>query len=346
MYKQLNMEAAGSIARRIAMAGLGLALVASVRVAARAATPEGSPLRVELPAPAEACTDDGWGSSDSDANGFRIQRRLRDGLRLCARVRGPVAFDSSTGAIRELPAGSSVLVETRSARGDSQRMLVSSEPGGPRHQWWVNGASLPVDDGARGWLQDALVVIAAEREIGGIQGEVGRLQGEIGRIQGEIGTLQGRIGEIQGEIGALQGRIGAIQGERGRLQGEIGSHQGAIGGLEASRFDAAAARAREIDQEIARHRAAIRELEAKLESSAYRKRLDDAEAELRAFERNSSGRIDELERKIEAIRRADRIGQLEKQIEDLHADDRIDEIKRRVAPVVERLARRVHTPGS
>ena len=283
------------------------------------------------------------GTHDGD---FSLQHTLGGGQRLCARVHGLVRFDERTGAIRELPGGSSMLIETGGAQSRSQRMLVTEERGELRYQWWLNGASQQVDDAARAWLKDALEVVAAYHEIGEIQGQVGSLQGEIGTIQGEIGTLQGRIGTIQGEIGTLQGRIGTIQGERGSVQGEIGSHQGAIGSLEGARWSASGSLKQQIDGEIRQHEAEIRKLEAKLESGALSRRLSDAEAELAAFEKSSRGKIAELERQIDAIRNEDAIGKLEKQIDALHADDRIDEIKRRVAPTVERLKAHVRTLGS
>jgi beta-lactamase regulating signal transducer with metallopeptidase domain/predicted nucleic acid-binding Zn-ribbon protein len=291
------------------------------------------------------------GPSGVEANGrhdgdFSLQHTLGDGQRLCARVHGFVRFDERTGAIRELPGGSSVLIETRAVEGRSQRMLVTEERGELRYQWWLNGASQQVDDAARAWLKDALEVVAAYHEIGEIQGQVGSLQGEIGSIQGEIGSLQGEIGQVQGEIGSLQGRIGSIQGERGSLQGEIGSHQGAIGSLEGARWSASSSLKQQIDGEIRQHEAEIRKLEAKLQSSAFSKRLSDAEAELAAFEKSSRGKIAELERQIDAIRSEDGIGKLEKQIDALHADDRIDEIKRRVAPTVERLKAQVRALGN
>jgi phage host-nuclease inhibitor protein Gam len=290
------------------------------------------------------------GPSGVEANGthdgdFSLQHTLGDGQRLCARVHGFVRFDERTGSIRELPGGSSVLIETRGAQGRSQRMLVTEERGELRYQWWRNDASQPVDDAARAWLKDALEVVAAYREIGEIQGQVGSLQGEIGSIQGEIGSLQGDIGSVQGEIGSLQGRIGSIQGERGSLQGEIGSHQGAIGSLEGTRRSASRSLEQQIDAEIRQHEAEIRTLESKLQSSAFAKRLSDAEAELAAFEKSSRGKIAELERQIDVIRSDDGIGKLEKQIDALHADDRIDEIKRRVAPTVERLKAQVRALG-
>jgi len=282
-----------------------------------------------------ACTD-GFASSFTDTlsegfsgfdidgvhGAFSMQHSLGGGQRICARIHGPVRFDERTGAIRELPPGSSVLIATR-VRGGSQRMLVTREQGELRYQWSLNGVDKPLDDAARAWLKDALEVVAAYREIGSIQGEVGSLQGEIGTIQGEIGTLQGRIG--------------SIHGERGGLQGEIGSHQGAIGSLEGARWNASRSRQQQIDGEIQQHEVEIRKLEAKLESTAFRSRLSEAEAELAAFQKTTDGKIAELERQIDALRGEDKIGKLEKQIEDLHADDRIDEIKRRVAPAVERL---------
>lgn len=357
-FKTLNTdEPRDAVARRAGVALSGLAVLATVLITVGAAAPPGSPLRVVVPAtvaaaePAHAasaatsCDDAGYSSFTREGE-LQIQRPLSDGVRLCARVRGPVRFEPRSGAIRELPVGSSLLVETRTAKGASQRMLVTRDEGELRQQWWRDGASRPVDDAAQAWLADALEVVAADREVGALQGEVGRLQGQIGRVQGEVGRLQGEIGRIQGEIGALQGRVGRVQGERGSLQGEIGSHQGAIGSLQGSRWNASPTREKQIETEIAEHEAAIRKLEARLESSEITQRLSGAEAELAAFEESSRGRIAELERQIDAIRSEDRIGALEKQIEDLHADDQIDEIKRRVAPAAERLAARVRAFGS
>jgi beta-lactamase regulating signal transducer with metallopeptidase domain/predicted nucleic acid-binding Zn-ribbon protein len=295
-----------------------------------------------------ACRDEVGG--DFSANGthdgdFSLQHYLGDKQRLCARVEGPVQFDEQTGAIRQLPAGSSVLIETREREASSQRMLVTEEKGEPRYQWWLNDTSRPVDDNARAWLRDALEVVSAFRAIGSLQGEVGSLQGEIGSIQGEIGSLQGEIGSLQGEEGNLQGKIGSIQGEVGSLEGEIGSHQGAIGGLQAARSEASGPLRQQIDAEIQQHEAAIRKLEARKDEGALSRRLSEAEAELRAFQKASRGQIAELERKIEAIRSEDGIGKLERRIQDLHADDRISTIKRRVDPTVERLKERIRNLG-
>jgi phage host-nuclease inhibitor protein Gam len=371
-FKRLDAVASEAVGNARAAALLGLALPAATLLAVGAATPPSSPLRVEVPAAAAvaepersgflggACMDrfsGGFrgtiseGPSGVEANGvrdgdFSLQHSLGDGQRLCARVHGLVRFDERTGAIRELPGGSSVLIETRGTKDRSQRMLVTQEQGELRYQWWLNGASHPVDDDARAWLKDALEVVSAYHEIGEIQGEVGSLQGEIGRVQGEIGSLQGEIGRVQGEIGSLQGRIGRVQGERGGLQGEIGSHQGAIGSLEGARWNASRSRQQQIDGEIQQHEAEIRKLEAKLESSAFRSRLSEAEAELSAFQKSADGKIAELERQIDAIRREDKIGRLEKEIEALHVDDRIDEIKRRVAPTLDRLKAQIRKLGS
>ena len=351
-FKGLNTRTEATRPGR-AVALVGLAILAMTLVGAGATAPPASPIRVEVPVaaagdePARAvgarsfCGDARGGGftrtfSDDDGD-FELRHYLGDGSRLCARVRGPVRFDERSGAIRTLGAGGSVLVETRGRQGGSQKMRVTSEGGELRYEWSLNGTSRPVDDAARAWLADALEVVAAFQEIGSIQGEVGSLQGEIGSIQGEIGSLQGQIGSIQGEIGSLQGRIGSIQGERGSLQGEIGSHQGAIGGLQGARWNASASLEKQIDAEIKQHEAEIRKLEVKLESSAFRKRLDDAQAELETYQKTARGEIAELEKQIDAIRARDEIGKLEKQIEDLHADDRIDAIKRRVAPTVERL---------
>ena len=279
--------------------------------------------------------------SGHDEGSFSLQHTLGDGRRLCARVRGPVLFDERTGEIRELPRGSSVLVETGGRSKSGERMLITGEQGQPRHQFWLNGSERPVDDRARAWLKDALEAVAAFRAIGQIQGEVGTLQGEIGTIQGKIGTLQGRIGTIQGKQGTLQGKIGSIQGEQGTLQGEIGTHQGAIGSLEGARWSASADLKKQIDKEIQEHEAAIRKLEAENDTGTLSRRLSEAEAELRAFQQSSSGQIRDLERQIEAIHSENQIAKLEKQIDDLHADDRIAEINRRLAPTLERLKARI-----
>ena len=92
-----------------------------------------------------------------------------------------------------------------------------------------------------------------------------------------MGRLQGEIGSIQGQIGSLQGKVGSIQGERGSLQGGIGGHQGAIGGLQATRWQADAAQKARIDREIATHEAAIRKLEAELDTGDLSARLAAAE---------------------------------------------------------------------
>jgi peptidoglycan hydrolase CwlO-like protein len=351
-FKRVNGDGEAT-GRGRAVSLVGLAILAATLVGAGATAPPASPIRVEVPVAAAGeparvattksfCSDGMSGSftrhsSDDGDQDFQLQHTLAEGSRLCARVLGPVRFDERSGAIRTLGPDGSVVIETRSRQGGSQKMRVTSDGGELRYDWSVNGASRPVDDGARAWLADALEVVAAYHEIGRIQGEVGSLQGEIGSIQGEIGSLQGRIGSIQGEIGSLQGRIGSIQGERGSLQGEIGSHQGAIGGLQGSRWNASASLEKQIDAEIRQHEAEIRKLEAKLESSDFRKRLGDAEAELETYQKTARGEIAELEKQIDAIRARDEIGKLEKQIEDMHADDRIDAIKRRVAPTVERL---------
>jgi chromosome segregation ATPase len=266
-----------------------------------------------------------------------FQHDFGAGQRLSARVVGDVLFDDRTGAIRELPRGSSVLIEARMPGQGSQRMLITEEQGEPRHEWRLNGDARPVDADARAWLKEALEVFAAYRAIGDIRGHVGSLQGEIGSIQGEIGALQGHIGSIQGEEGSLQGKIGSIQGERGGLQGEIGGHQGAIGILRAARSSASADSRRRIDGEIEQHEAAIRKLEAEQDDGTLARRLAQAEAELRAFQQASPGRIRELERQIAAIQSENEIGRLEQEIEDVHAEERVDEIERRVAPASERL---------
>jgi beta-lactamase regulating signal transducer with metallopeptidase domain len=267
---------------------------------------------------------------------FALQQNLGNGQRLCARVHGPVRFDERTGAIVELPSGSSVSVETR-GRNRTRRVLVVPDSAGPRYEWWLDGAPRAADDAARAWLTDALEVIASYRAIGGIQGQVGSLQGEIGSIQGEVGSLQGKIGSVQGRIGSLQGQVGSIQGEEGSLQGEIGGHQGAIGGLEANRWDASAAEKARIDEKIAAHQAEIRKLQAEISSGQLARRLAEAEAELRAAEEKGQREIAAIERQIEDVHAEARISGLEKKIADLHAEDRIAEIERRMKPAVDRL---------
>jgi beta-lactamase regulating signal transducer with metallopeptidase domain/predicted nucleic acid-binding Zn-ribbon protein len=333
--------------RGVAVAAV--AVLASTVLAAAAASRPHAAAAAASPAPAAdetTCMDgiDGhFGSrfteqlSDDDARGdFTLQHHLGDGRRLCARVRGGVRFDARDGSIRDLPKGASVLVETR-GRGRSERMLVTGEADGPRHQWSRNGVAQPVDDAARAWLKDALEVVGGYREIGSIQGEVGSLQGEIGSLQGQIGALQGKIGSIQGEEGSLQGKVGSIQGEQGSLQGEIGSHQGAIGGLEAKRWRSGEAELARIDRQIDDHQKAIRKLEEELTSGSLPRRLSQAQAELRDFQKTGGQRIADLQRQIDAIEAENGIGRLERQIEDLHADTRVAEIERRMRPALERL---------
>ncbi len=274
--------------------------------------------------------------SDEESGDFALQQNLGDGRLLCARVMGRVRFDERTGAIREMPSGSSVSVETRGGKG-SGRVVVTAGPGEPRYEWWLDGAPRTPDDAARAWLVDALEVVAGFRAIGRIQGHIGGLQGEIGGIQGEVGGLQGEIGGIQGEVGGLQGKIGSLQGEEGGLQGEIGGHQGAIGGLEASRWQASAAEQARIDDQISTHRGAIRRLEAEIGSRQLGRRIAAAEAELQKAEEKARGEIAEIQRRIEDVHAEERIGRLERQIADLHAEDRIAEIERRVAPALGRL---------
>jgi flagellar biosynthesis chaperone FliJ len=273
---------------------------------------------------------------------FGLQHDLGDGQRLCARIHGPVRFDERDGAIRELPPGASVEIETSEGRTRSQRMLITEESGGPRYQWWRNGAAQALDDPARAWLADALAVVAAFRAIGSLQGQVGSLQGAIGSIQGEVGSLQGQIGSIQGEEGSLQGKIGSIQGELGSLQGAIGGHQGAIGGLQGARWRASAAQLEQIEREIQQHEAAIRKLEAEMTTRGFSRRISEAESELRTFQQGQERRIADLRRQIEAVHAESRIDQLKRQIDDLHADDRIEVIKREMRPALERLKAHVH----
>lgn len=290
------------------------------------------------------------GPSGTDFKGvteddFALQQRFEGGRVLCARVHGPVRFDERDGSIRELPSGSSVVVETREGRSKSQRMLITTEQGERRYQWWLNGVSGEPDEGARAWLADSLEVMAAFRAMGAIEGQVGSLQGAIGSIQGQIGSLQGEIGSIEGEEGSLQGTIGSIQGEEGSLQGEIGSHQGAIGSLEGSRGQASAAQQARIDREIAVHEAAVKKLEAEMASLGFSRRTAEAEADLRAFEKSGQARIAELERQIQGIEAEGRIGHLERQIEDLHAEEQVGEIERRMKPALERLKVRLQSFG-
>jgi hypothetical protein len=344
---------------RRALAGVSLGVLAALVVGASAAVPlrgaASKPMIAAMPAVSADSPDnrtcrEGMGGSFSgsfdDGTGFSLQHRLGDGQRLCARVRGPVRFDERDGSILELPRGSSVEMETRRG-GTSQRMLVTEENGQPKHQWWLNGSAQAVDANARVWFADALAVVGGYRQIGSIQGQVGSLQGEIGSIQGEVGSLQGQIGSIQGQVGRLQGKIGSIQGERGSVQGGIGGHQGAIGGLQATRWNADAAQRARIDREIATHEAAIRKLEAELDTGDLAARLAAAEKELDTFERGEARtRIADLERQIRDVRAEERIDALEKQIQDLHADERIAEIERRLKPIVERLKAQVVRLGS
>lgn len=288
-----------------------------------------------------ACASPARPGSDSSTtlgdDHVSFQYGLVNGFRLSAHVEGPVVFDDQTGAIRSLPHGSSVLIETLAPSGSSQRMLITEEQGALHYEWSLNGGAQSVDDDARAWLETALEAFAAYREIGGIQGHVGSLQGQIGSIQGRIGALQGRIGAIQGEEGSLQGRIGAIQGERGALEGQIGSHVAAIGSLQAARAAANDDLRKLIDRDIQQHEAAIRELQTKRDQSDLPRRLAKAEADLRAFQESSRGKVADLERQIDAIHGENEIPALEQQIEDVHAEERVDAIERRVAPTVEHL---------
>ena len=337
--------------RVVAVAGLAILGSTVLGVACAApAPPQGAtepPPRAPAQDAAPVRTDEGTveisigpadfdGAMDEDHDVSFIHH-FGDGLRLSARFYGPVVIDERSGAILTLPRGSSALIETRGLQGSSQRMLITEEQGTLRHEWWLDSDARPVDDDARAWLATALEVIAAYREMGEIQGYVGSLQGQIGSIQGQIGSLQGRIGAIQGEEGSLQGKIGSIHGERGSLMGEIGSHQGAIGSLQAARASAGDELRKLIDGEIQEHEAAIRELEAVLNTGELARRLAAAEAELRAFQKGSRGAIAELERQIAAIRGRNEIADLEQDIGDVHAEERIDAIELRVAPIVERL---------
>ena len=276
---------------------------------------------------------------------FTLQHNLGNGRRLCATVKGPVRFDERDGSIREIPAGSSVSVETR-AGNRSQLMRVTGEAGAPRYEWWLDGASRPVDDAARTWLAHALEVVADYRAIGSIQGQVGSLQGEIGSIQGQVGSLQGEIGSIQGRIGSLQGHIGSIEGERGGMEGRIGGEEGAIGGLEGRRWQASAAEKASIDKEIASHRTTIEKLRAEMASRQFDRRIADAQAELQAEEKKAKAEIAALERKIEDVRADEKIAALNRKIADLHAEDRIAEIETRLKPALERLHADMQRLGS
>ena len=275
-----------------------------------------------------------WTGTEND--NFTLQHDLGDARRLCATVKGSVRFDERDGSIRELPPGSSVAVETRGRKG-TQLMRVAGEAGAPRYEWWIDGASRPVDDAARAWLAHALEVVASYRAIGSIQGQVGSLQGEIGSIQGEVGSLQGEIGSIQGRIGGLQGSIGSIEGERGGMEGRIGGEEGAIGGLEGRRWQANANEKATIDKEIASHRAAIEKVRAEMASRNFDRRIADAQAELRAEEKKAQAAIAAVERKIDDIHADEKIVGLNKKIADLHADERIAEIEKRLKPALERL---------
>lgn len=97
----------------------------------------------------------------------------------------------------------------------------------------------------------------------------------------------------------------------------------------------------------ATHEAAIRKLEAELDSGDLSARLAAAEKELDSFDRGEARtRIADLERQIRDVRADDRIEALEKQIQELHADDRIAEIERRLKPIVERPKAQVVRLGS
>ncbi len=323
----MNLDSIVPVARRAALAVLALAAtVVGVRAAAH-----GSHRRVGS---SETYNDDG---------SFTLTRDLGDGRRMSVHVSGPVRFEDN-GTLGTIGPGGVVAIDTGDSRNE-QRMLITSEDGKPRYQWWVNGKVHAVDADAQAWLADALEVVAASQAIGRIQGHVGSLQGQIGSIQGEIGSLQGRIGSIQGAIGALQGKIGAIQGEEGSVEGRIGSHEGAIGGLEAARTQASPALRDQLDREIAQHRAEIEKARAELTSGAVAKRLQDAQAELRAAEERAHGEIAAIEREIDGVHGRERIAKIEQDIRDLHADDRIHEIERKSDPALERLKGRIGTIG-
>ena len=350
----LDKSRATGRGRAVAIAGLailsttvvGVACATPTRPESAAATPPKGAAQVvtiagavedpqQVPAgPARVPDFDG---TMLDDNHVTVHHTFGSGLRLSARIDGPVVLDERTGAIRALPRGSSVLIETSAPLKGSQQMLITEEQGATHYAWWLNGRAQAVDDDARAWLDTALEALAAFREIGEIQGHVGSLHGQIGSIQGQIGSLQGSIGSIQGEEGSLQGRIGAIQGEQGALSGQIGSHEGAIGSLRAARSGASEDLRKLIDRDIKQHEAAIRELETRRDQGDFPRRLADAEAALRAYQQSSRGKIDGLERQIDAIRSKNEIAGLEKDIEDFHADERIDAIEQRVAPTVERL---------
>ena len=335
----LDASRSSSRGRGVAIASLAF-LTATIACAAAAA-----PAQREREAAPATASPDGWTGTVRDEEHTSLQHDFEDGRRVRARVVGHVLFDERTGAIREMPRGSSVMIETRGVDAGSQRMLITEEQGAPRYEWWLNGDARPVDADARAWLKEALEVTGAIREIGSIQGHVGSLQGHIGSIQGEIGALQGQIGSIQGEEGSLEGKIGAIQGEMGSLLGEIGSHQGAIGSLQGARSSASDDLRKRIDREIEQHEAAIRKLEAERDDGTQARRLAKAEAELRAFQRGSRERILELERQIAAIRSKNEIGQLEEEIDNFRAEERVDEIERRMAPAVERLRAQMRKLG-
>jgi predicted nucleic acid-binding Zn-ribbon protein len=341
------LDASHSSSRGRGVAIASLAILAATVACAAAAAPAAharapQPLQEKTTVGAASLDD----SSDTGHHEESFQHHFGDGHRLNARIVGHVLFDDRTGAIRELPRGSSVLIETRRLGKGSQRMRITEEQGEPRYEWRLDGDARPVDADARAWLKEAFEVVAAFRAIGSIQGHVGSLQGQIGSIQGQIGALQGRIGAIQGEEGSLQGKIGAIQGEQGSLQGQIGSHQGAIASLQAARGVASDDLKRRIEREIQQHVAAIRKLEAERDGGTLARRLAEAKAELRAFQQGSRGRILEIERQIAGIRIEDEIPLIEQEIEDFHAQERIDEIERRMAPAMERLTELMRKLGS
>src|SRR5262245_7524947 len=295
---------------------------------------------------AEASWLDGFHGTMREGDSTPFQHDFGDGRRLCARIYGSVVFDERTGAIRELPHGSSVRIETFGRQKSSQRMLITEEEGEPRYESWLNGRARAVDDDARAWLEEALAAVAAFRAIGEIQGHVGSLQGQIGRIQGQVGSLQGRIGAILGDEGSLQGKIGAILGEHGGLQGQIGSHAGAIASLQAARGVARADLRKQLDSEIQAHEAAIERLEAEKDDGEFARRLAKAEAELRDFQHSSRGMIAALERQIAALHSEDKIREVEQEIDGLHAEERVDEIERRLAPNLDRLKSLIDKLGS
>src|SRR5262245_19811799 len=90
-----------------------LALLALILLAAASAAADPARRRLEGTACQDGFSGSFSGTRDDGDEYVSFQHHFGDGQRLCARILGPVLFDERTGAILELPEGSSVLIETR-----------------------------------------------------------------------------------------------------------------------------------------------------------------------------------------------------------------------------------------